>query len=475
MSAIGHQVAERSAPYEVTQQMTSASDLQWTTMGEISDVVGGGTPKTNDPTNFEGGDVPWITPADLSGYTAKYISRGNRFITRKGLASSAARLLPAGTVLFTSRAPVGYVAIASSPIATNQGFKSFVLKDCVLPDYVYWWLRGSKHRAEKLASGTTFLELSGANAKRIPIPVVPLERQRAVVAEIEKQFSRLDEAVAGLKRVKANLKRYKAAILKAAVDGRLVPTEADLARREGRHYETGAQLLQRILETRRSQWQGKGKYKGPAAPDTADLPELPKGWVYATAEQLTDENRAITYGVIKLGDAVDSGVPVLRSSDVRWLKVELGGVKTISSEIAANYQRTFLRGGEVVMTVRGTLGGIAVVPPECRGFNVSREVAMLALVEPAMANTVAYFIASSPIQRWLMGRTKGIAYTGINIETLKGLPLPVPPLAELHRIVAEVDRLLSIAREAEAEVATNLKRAQAIRQAILGKAFTPPD
>jgi type I restriction enzyme S subunit len=89
---------------------------------------------------------------------------------------------------------------------------------------------------------------------------------RRIVAEIEKQFSRLDEAVAGLKRVKANLKRYKAAILKAAVEGRLVPTEADLARREGRSYETGAQLLQRILETRRSQWQGKGKYKEPAAP-----------------------------------------------------------------------------------------------------------------------------------------------------------------------------------------------------------------
>jgi type I restriction enzyme S subunit len=113
-----------------------------------------------------------------------------------------------------------------------------------------------------------------------------LDQQRRIVAEIEKQFSRLDEAVAGLQRVKANLKRYKAAVLKAAVEGHLVPTEADLSRREGRSYETGAQLLQRILETRRSQWNGKGKYKEPAAPDTNNLPELPEGWVWATVDQL---------------------------------------------------------------------------------------------------------------------------------------------------------------------------------------------
>ncbi len=176
----------------------------WTTMGDIAEVIGGGTPRTNDPTNFVGGDVPWITPADLSGHTEKYISHGARFITRKGIESSSARLLPAGTVLFTSRAPIGYVAIARNPVATNQGFKSFVLKDGVLSEYVYWWLKGSKQRGEALASGTMSLELSGANAKKLPIPIAPIDEQRRIVAEIEKQFSRLDEAVANLKRVKAN-------------------------------------------------------------------------------------------------------------------------------------------------------------------------------------------------------------------------------------------------------------------------------
>ena len=130
----------------------------WSTMGEVADVIGGGTPKTKDPTNFDGGAIPWLTPADLSGYTNKIIGKGRRNITQKGLDTSSARLMPAGTVLFTSRAPIGYVVVAANEICTNQGFKSFVLKSKeILPDYIYWWLKGNKDLAESYASGTTFL------------------------------------------------------------------------------------------------------------------------------------------------------------------------------------------------------------------------------------------------------------------------------------------------------------------------------
>ena len=119
----------KTIPFDIPSNWT------WTTMGEIADVVGGGTPRTNDPENYEGGTIPWITPADLSGYTAKYISHGERFITKSGLACSSAKMMPSGTVLFSSRAPVGYVAIAAKPVCTNQGFKSFVLKTKdILPD-----------------------------------------------------------------------------------------------------------------------------------------------------------------------------------------------------------------------------------------------------------------------------------------------------------------------------------------------------
>jgi type I restriction enzyme S subunit len=198
-------------------------------MGEVAEVVGGSTPDTSRPEYF-GGSIPWITPADLSGYSEKYISEGARSITEAGLANSGARMMPAGTVLFSSRAPIGYVAIAANPVCTNQGFKSFVLRAGLSPDFVYYYLQHAKKLAVGLASGTTFLEISGKKAAQIPVPIPPIDEQRAIVAEIEKQFSRLDAGMAALKRVQANLKRYRAAVLKAACEGRLVPTEAELDR-----------------------------------------------------------------------------------------------------------------------------------------------------------------------------------------------------------------------------------------------------
>ena len=262
-----------------------------------------------------------------------------------------------------------------------------------------------------------------------------LPEQRRIVAEIEKQFTRLEAGVAALRRVQANLKRYRAAVLKAACEGRLVPAETELvgrlpsagvgrvpsrgdrAKAKGNAgsgdpayndapFETGEALLARILTERRQNWQGRGQYKEPAAPDTTSLQKLPEGWTWATAEQLTDENRSITYGVIKLGAPVADGVHVLRSSDVRHLRLDLEDVKRVSPDIAGEYRRTFLKGGEVLITVRGTLGGVVVAPAECAGFNISREVAMLAMVEPAVAKIAAIFIGSAPLQRWLLQRAE---------------------------------------------------------------------
>jgi type I restriction enzyme, S subunit len=198
---------------------------------------------------------------------------------------------------------------------------------------------------------------------------------------------------------------------------------------------------------------------------------LPEGWCWATLEQLSDDNRAITYGVVKLGEPVVGGVPTLRSSNVRHLRFDLEGLKSISPTIANGYKRTFLQGSEILVTVRGTLGGVAVVPVDFTGYNISREVAMIACILPTLAPCLALFIGSPPIQSWMMRSTKGIAYTGINIETLKGAIIPLPPLAEQEQIVAEVEQHLSIVTQLEAIVEANLKRAERLRQSILNEAF----
>jgi type I restriction enzyme, S subunit len=308
----------------------------------------------------------------------------------------------------------------------------------------------------------------------VPVPVAAEPEQRRISEAIESYFSRLDDAVATLERVERNLKRYRASVLKAAVEGRLVPTQAALAKQEGRDYEPASVLLERILTERRRRWSEsgkKGKYQEPTAPDTTNLPPLPEGWCWATAEALSDETRSITYGVVKLGPEYPGGVPTLRSSNVRSLRLELDHMKLISPRLAAEYGRTTLHGQEVLVTVRGTLGGVTVAPEACSGFNISREVAMIALVDPRVSSCVATFIASTRLQNWMLNRARGITYRGVNIETLKQMPIPLPPLAEQQRIEVEASRLLSLAESGKTTERAVKRRCARLRQSILKWAF----
>ena len=156
----------------------------WCRLGEIGEIVGGGTPKTDNPANWIPAEIPWLTPADMAGQ-GREISHGARNISAEGLAHSSARLMPAGTVLFSSRAPIGYVGIAQNELATNQGFKSVVPFQTGMSEYIYFCLRARTKYIQSIASGTTFREVSGTAVKGVPIPLPPLAEQRRIVARLE--------------------------------------------------------------------------------------------------------------------------------------------------------------------------------------------------------------------------------------------------------------------------------------------------
>ena len=153
----------------------------WETVaiGEISEVIGGGTPSSKVD-EYWGGSIPWLTPKDLSGYDFRRVKSGKRNITDSGLANSSARLLPKNTVLVTSRAPIGYVALADNQIATNQGFKSLILNDGYDPDFFYYLIKHNVPTLEAASSGTTFKEISGKAFKQIKFNVPPLPEQKAI-------------------------------------------------------------------------------------------------------------------------------------------------------------------------------------------------------------------------------------------------------------------------------------------------------
>lgn len=168
-----------------------ASEWKECTLAELGEIVGGATPSTKDESNY-GGDIAWITPKDLSTLKGRFIAHGERNITEKGLNSCSTQMMPANAVLFSSRAPIGYVAIAKNPVCTNQGFKSIVANADNDPMFLYYLLKYNKDAIEAMGSGTTFKEVSGSTMRgiRVRVPVSKAEQQRiaSVLAAIDSKI-----------------------------------------------------------------------------------------------------------------------------------------------------------------------------------------------------------------------------------------------------------------------------------------------
>lgn len=181
------------------------------TLSDLGTIVGGATPSTKDSSNYENGSIAWITPKDLSTYTERFISHGERNITEKGLKSCSAQLMPPNSILFTSRAPIGYIAIAKNEVCTNQGFKSIIPNKDTDFMFLYYLLRYNKDNIENLGSGTTFKEVSGSTMRNVPVKVPPLPTQQKI-ADI---LSSLDDKIELNNKINDNLELQAQAIFKS--------------------------------------------------------------------------------------------------------------------------------------------------------------------------------------------------------------------------------------------------------------------
>ena len=445
-------------------------------LGEVADVVAGvGFPK--DMQGREDAEVPVFKVGDISAAwtNGQRLLRSSRNYLTVDEAASLGRLVPAGSTVF---AKIGEAlrlnrrAVLAQPSLVDNNVMGLVPRPDVLsPMYLFYFMQTVD--LGKLSRATAVPSIRKSDVVDILVPVSTIAQQAVIVAEIEKQFSRLDEAVANLKRVKANLKRYKAAVLKAAVEGRLVPTEAELARRAGRSYETGDQLLQRILDEWRRRWNGKGKYREPASLDDTDRPTLPEGWAWARLDAVAAIKGGITVDK-KRQDPTARSVPYLRVANVQRGYLDLAEVKLIEAA-AADIAELRLVPGDVLFNEGGDrdkLGRGWIWEgqlPECIHQN-----------HVFRARLHSDELSGKLISWW--GNTFGKDYflregkqttnlASINITKLAAFPVPLLPLAEQYRIVAEVDRRLSLVREVEAEVDTNLRRAERLRQATLQEAF----
>ena len=180
-------------------------------LGEIGTIVGGATPSTKDPVNYDG-DIAWITPKDLSGHTGMFIRRGERMISQIGFDSCSCKMLPKGSVLFSSRAPIGYVAIAEYELCTNQGFKSVIPNsDLTNNIFLYYLLVYNKDYIEGLGSGTTFKEVSGQTMKNVDVKIPSLQTQNKIASILKS----LDDKIEVNRKINENLEEQAQALFKS--------------------------------------------------------------------------------------------------------------------------------------------------------------------------------------------------------------------------------------------------------------------
>ena len=453
-----------------TQDTPVEMNGNWKTvrLGDIARTTSGGTPRRDRP-QFYGGKIPWVKSGELGD---RVVYETEETITEEALESSNAKIFPKGTLCIALYgATVGKLGILGIDAATNQAVCAVFPPDELDTRYLYRFFESKRRELVEQGKGGAQPNISQGIIRDTEIPFPPLDEQRRIVAEIEKQFTRLEAGVAALRRVQANLKRYRAAVLKAACEGRLVPTEAELAKAENRKFETGEELLVRILTERRDNWRGRGKYKEPAAPVAANLPTFPEEWTVASLEQLTSADRPICYGILMPKENVATGVLFVKVKDMKGDKIDLDGLHRTTPEIAAKYARASLRTGDLLLAIRGTYGRIAEVPKELDGGSITQDTARLDITGLVNHRYVATCLRNPDCQNYFKRVARGVAVKGVNIGDVRPTPVPLPPLAEQTRIVGEVERRLSVVEELQSVVSANLLRATRLRQAILADSF----
>jgi len=413
------------------QRWALPSSWQWAPAGDVAKIVGGGTPPSKVDGNFAEKGIPWITPADLTGYRESHISRGRRDLSERGFAGSGAQLIPAGSVLFSSRAPIGYCVIASNEVSTNQGFKSLVLDGDIDPGYVRYYFLSAKEYAESKASGTTFMELSGARVAELAVPIAPLPEQRRIVGRVDSLTARTARARKELDRILPLIARYKQRILALAAEGILT-----------------------------SKWRAENNASE---------------WIRTSVAEIAETTFDGPFGSnLKSSDYVESGVRVVRLENIGSLRFIREKQTYISKAKFQTLSRHELRPDDVIFSsfvaeeirvclLPDDLDTIAINKADCFCIRVDRQ--------QCLPNFLAFRLASPTSYGALKEAVHGATRPRISLTRLKQLEIGLPSLAEQAAIVRVLESAFGWLDRMAADHSAASKLLPKLDAAILGKAF----
>lgn len=464
---------------------TLPSGWEWKAIGEMVDELQFGS---SSKTTSEKVGIPVLRMGNIKGGnivldSLKYLPTNHK--------EFPALLLQSGDLLFNrtnSAELVGKTAVYRGNPKTCS-FASYLirlrLRSGYIPEYLAHYINSTFGRAwigSVVSQQVGQANVNGTKLKGFLIPVPHISEQQQIVAEIDKQFTRLDAGIAALQRVQANLGRYRAAVLNLACSGHLVPNEAELASKSGQiqKFESGEALLARTLSERRKIKNGRGRSRDPIAPTTENLPPLPIGWTWASPDQVSDiSDGSICAGpfgtIFKAHDFRPSGIPIIFLRHVapgKYLTHKPGFMdKGKWEELFRPYS---VYGGELLVTKLGDPPGICAIYPEGLGPAMVTPDVIKMTPNPlvALPKYLEHFFNSQTARNFATGAAFGTTRLRLTIPIFREMPVPLPPIAEQKRIVEEVERLLSVVGNLGVMVAANLKRAEGMRQSILQQAFT---
>ena len=398
---------------------------KWGTLADAATVITGNTPPTSEADNY-GSFIPFVKPSQLLD---RPVDSGEQGLSQRGV--SRGRVAPVGAVLVSCIGVRGKTGLARVSVAFNQQINAVVFAPSVLPAFGFYYAQTLRSWLYAQSSATTLPIVNKSKFLAAPFPLVQIEEQREIVAEIEKQFSRLDEAVANLQRVKANLRRYRASVL----------LDAFVVRRPN---------------------------SGDESSDPTNV-DLPVGWTWRTYADIGEVTTGFTPSTSEAAN-FGGAIPFFKPTDLDAGDNVRQAREYLSEQGLARGRR--LPAGSVLVTCIGaTIGKTGLAQVACATNQQINSVSPIAGV--ADARFVFWWTVSPRGQQQIHSNASATTLPIINKSKFSALAVPMPPLAAQRRIVEEIDCRLSIVREVEAEVDANLKRALALRQSVLAAAFKP--
>jgi type I restriction enzyme S subunit len=342
-------------------------------LGKICILHSGGTPRRSN-NKYYGGNIPWAKIADLDTENGIVVDT-EEYITVEGLQAINNRIFPKGSILLAMYGSIGKLAIAGRDISCNQAILGIQIKDKEHLDinYLRLWLTSIKATLEFQGRGVTQQNISKSIVEKLEIPLPPLEEQRRIAAILDK---------------------------------------ADGVRRKRKE---AIRLTEELLKSTFLEMFG-------------DPVTNPKGWETHKLKEFT--KRPITYGILKPGPHVSEGIPMLRIQDIHNGRVTASGIHKVSPELSSEYSRTVLRGGEIVISLVGTLGLTALIPESLKGANVHRNLGVIDIEsEIVLSSFIFHYFKFSGIENFLLKNTKGGVQSLLNLGELREMPVNLPPLS----------------------------------------------